>query len=130
MLPKIVEAFSDHGWQTKHLLNGDLSLKKEKIKLHWGNVQFDESVKWAHNGEKGSLLFPLSWLSRHVVEFYGMEIHVVAPELQYVLKENPALLNPNWLMREKDILDRENLRDILLQKGTEICSLHTLVTSI
>ena len=49
-----------------------------------------------------------------------MEIHVVAPELQYVLKEHPELLNPDWLIKEKDIHDKEHLRDILIQKGTEI----------
>lgn len=79
---------------------------------------------------KGSLLFPLAWLSLDAVEFYGTEIHVVAPELQYVLKTHPELLNPDWQIREKDILDKEHLRDILIQKGTEICSLHKLVTSI
>ena len=59
------------------------------------------------------LLFPRSWLNPDIVEFYETGIHVVAPELQFVLKEHPALLNPDWLPSEKDILDKEHLRDIL-----------------
>ena len=127
---KIREAFSEHGWQAKNLINGDLKVKKDGVKIHLGNVEFDEFARWTHNGDKGSLLFPLSWLSRTVVEFYGMKIHVVAPELQYVLKEHPELLNPDWIMREKDILEKEYLRDMLVQQGIEICSLYKLVKSI
>jgi hypothetical protein len=58
---------------------------------------------------EGSLLFPLSWLSRTAVEFYGMKIHVVAPELQYILKERPSLLNPGCRMRETDKIEKEHL---------------------
>ena len=65
-----------------------------------------------------------------MVEFYGMGIHVVAPELQYVLKEHPESLNTDWLLREKDILDKVCLQDILLQKGADIGSLHKLVASL
>ncbi len=83
------EAFSQHGWQTKNLANGDLKLKKDGIQVQLGNVEFGEVATWTHNGEKGSLLFPAAWLSLDVVEFYGMELHVAAPELQYVLKEHP-----------------------------------------
>ena len=87
-------------------------------------------AKWTHNGEKGSLLFPCSWLNEEATEFYGREVHVVAPELQYVLKENPELLNPDWMVREKDIFDKEYLRDILLKRKIDICSLHELVSSM
>jgi len=59
-----------------------------------------------------------------------MEIHVVASELQYVLKEHPELLNPDWVIREKDVLERGYLQDILLKKGIDVCSLHELVISI
>lgn len=126
----IAAAFSKHGWQAKHLANGDLKVEKDYVKIHLGNVEFHEFARWTHNGERGSLLFPRSWLSETVVKFYGIGVHVVAPELQYVLKEHPEFLNPNWLLREKDILEKEYVRDILVQKGTEICSLHKLVKSI
>jgi hypothetical protein len=130
LLSEIMEAFSNRGWQTKVLVNGDLSLKKEGVKVHLGNLEFGELARWTHNGEQGALLFPLSWLSPDVIKFYGMGIHVVAPELQYVLKEHPELLNPDWLLREKDRHDKEYLRDILMQKGTEICSLYQLVIRV
>ena len=127
---KFAEAFSSHGWQTENLVNGDLKLKKDSLKVHLGNVEFGEAAKWTHNGEKGSLLFPVSWLNLDVVEFSGMELHVIASELQYVLKDRPELLNPDWLIREKDVLEKEYLQDILVKKGIDVCSLHELIISI
>jgi hypothetical protein len=124
-----VETFSGHGWQTKDLENGDLSLKKDNVKVQLGNVEIGEAARWTHNGEQGTLLFPASWLSMETIEFYGMEVHVVAPELQYVLKECPELLNPAWIIRKKDIPEKEHLRRILLEKGIDVCSLHELISS-
>lgn len=124
---KFVEVFSGHGWETKSLMNGDLRLKKDGVKVHLGNVEFSEVAKWTHNGEKGSLLFPVSWLSLDAVEFYGTELHVAAPELQYVLKEHPELLNLDWLIREKDVLEKEYLQDILVNKKIVVCSLHKFI---
>ena len=129
MKSKLAEAVLDHGWQTKNLANGDLQLKKDNIKVQLGNVECKDLVRWTHNGEMGSLFFPVSWLSLEGIEFQGIELHVVAPELQYVLKERPALMNPDWLIREKDILDKKYLQDILLKNGTDISVLHKLVTS-
>src|SRR5574341_676808 len=117
---RFVEAFSNYGRQAENVVNGDLRLKKEDIKVHLGNVEFGEHAEWTHNGEKGSLLFPISWLSLDVIEFSGTEVHVIATELQYVLKERPELLNPDWLIREKDVLEREYLQEILLKKGIEV----------
>lgn len=127
---RFAEAFSSHGWQSHVYENGDLRLKKDDVRLHLGNVELGEVVRWTHNGEKGSLLFPPAWLSPEVMPFHGTELHVVAAELQYVLKEHPEFLNPDWQIREKDILEKECLRDMLLNKGIDVCSLHTLVSSV
>lgn len=127
---QFAETFSHHGWQTKDLENGDLSLKKGNVRVHLGNVEAGDVARWTHNGEKGALLFPVSWLSLDTIEFYGRELHVVAPELQYVLKEHPELLNPDWHNRAKDILAKEYLLEILLKRGIDVCSLHELVTSL
>jgi hypothetical protein len=124
------EVFSNHGWQTHTYSNGDLRLKKDSIKLQLGNVEIDEVVRWTHNGEKGSLLFPLSWLRADVMPLYEMDLHVVAPELQYVLKEHPELMNPGWLPREQDILEKEYLRELLLKRGIDIRSLPKRVRSL
>jgi hypothetical protein len=51
----------------------------------------------------------------------------VAAELQYVLKEHPELLNPDWPIRDKDRLERAYLEDLLRGKGIELCALHKLV---
>ena len=108
---EFVEAFSSHGWQTEHLVNGDLRLKKDGIKVHLGNVEVGEVARWTHNGEQGSLLFPASWLNPKVVVFCGIELHVITPELQYVLKAHPGLLNPHRKSRDQDILEKERLRN-------------------
>jgi hypothetical protein len=127
---KFAETFSSYAWQAENLANGDLKLKKDGVKVHLGNVEIGEASKWTHNGERGALLFPVSWLNFDVAEFCGMEIHVVASELQYVLKEHPELLNPDWVIREKDVLEKGYLQDILLKKGIDVCSLHELVIGI
>lgn len=98
--------------------------------MHLGNVEIGNVAKWTHNGERGALFFPVAWLGLDVVEFHGRELHVVAPELQYVLKARPELLNPDWIIRQKDILEKECLQNILLSKGIEVCSLHELVSTV
>ena len=124
-----IEAFSSYGWQVQILVNGDLKLKKDCVKVQLGNVELGENAKWTHNSEQGSLFFPASWLKLDSIEFLGMELHVIAPELQYVLKDHPDLLNPNWVLREKDILEKEYLQNILLKRGIDICSLCELIVS-
>ncbi len=124
------EVFSSDGWQTQNLANGDLGLKRDGVKVHLGNVELDEVARWTHNGEKGSLIFPVSWLCPGAVEFCGVVLHVIAPELQFVLKERPGLLNPDWVVRDKDLVEKEYLQKILLEKNVEICSLPGLVMSI
>lgn len=126
---QITETFSGRGRQTKELVNGDLSLKKDNVKVHLGNIEIESVAKWSHNGEKGSLLFPVSWLSQEVIEIYGMEVHIVAPELQYALKEQPALLNPHWQIREKDILDKEYLQEVLFKGGIDVGTLREMISS-
>jgi len=130
LMDRFEEMFAGQGWQAHIYENGDLRLEKDGLKVHLGNVEFGELARWTHNGEKGSLLFPLSWLSPAVMPFHGMDLHVVAAELQYVLKEHPELLNPDWLIREKDIIERECLRDILIKRGIDVSSLHKLITSL
>ncbi len=97
--------------------------------MHLGNVELGEIAKWTHNGEEGSILFPVSWLTFEVVRFSGIELHVIAPELQYVLKEHPEMLNSDWQLREKDVLDKKYLRDILAKKRVDVCSLYKFVIS-
>jgi hypothetical protein len=127
---KFEEVFAGCGWQTEHLENGDLRLRKDNVKVHLGHVELGEVARWTHNGDKGSLLFPVSWLSGDTTEFCGIDLHVIAPELQYVLKEHPEFLNPDWRIRAHDILEMEYLRDVLLKKGLDVGLLYKLVTSM
>jgi len=129
--PMFEEAFSSNDWQCENLCNGDMKLRKDNLKVHLGNVELDNGlVKWTHNGEKGSLLFPVPWLNPNIVGFLEAELHVVAPELQYVLKEHPELLNPDWIIREKDIVEKKYLQDLLVKEKINVCSLCKLIISI
>ena len=105
-------------WDVKTVLNGHLLVaRKDGIKLHLGNVEIDDVVNWRHNGDSGTITFPASWLREHLVDFCGVQVHIVEPELGYVLKTNPDLMNPEWKPREKDKLDIKPLEKILVQKG-------------
>jgi hypothetical protein len=117
---QFVEAFLNYGWRAEDLVNGDLKLKKDRVKAHLGNVD----VVMLQSGR----IMVREALSSSC--FMAEPRYVVASELQYVLKERPELLNPDWLIREKDILEKVHLRDILFKKGIDVCSLHKLVTSI
>lgn len=114
--PQFAGAFARQGWQVQYLDNNDLKLRKNGIKVHLGHIEFAAEVKWTHNGEKGYICFPISWLRFEVARFYGIELHVVEPEFQYILKEHPELLNPDWILRDKDKADKAHLRDILEKK--------------
>jgi hypothetical protein len=127
--PKLVEAFAEAGWQAESLENDDLRLKKDGVKIHLGHVQFIFHAKWTHNGKKGALLFPSEWLRIEPVPFYNLKLHVVEPEFQYVLKEHPELLNPEWTRRRKDLQDKQLLREMLLKKYPDLQHLPTLVLS-
>jgi len=42
---KFAETFSSYGWQAENIVNGDLKLKKDGVKVHLGNVEIGEASK-------------------------------------------------------------------------------------
>ena len=123
----LTDRFQADGWQVRRLSNGDLELEKDSTGVQLGNVSFSREVRWTHNGDIGSLFFPRDWLSQQSRRFYDVEIHVVAPEFQYVLLSHPELLNPQWVLREKDIAARARLKTILETDGITVSKLRTMV---
>jgi hypothetical protein len=117
LLLGFAELFVDCGWEVKTLENGDLKAKREGVKVQLGHVEISDIARWTHNGEKGSIWFPVDWLDSKPVVFCGVEIHVVRPEFQYVMIERPQMLNPNWKHRDKDIAARQYLRSYVESKG-------------
>jgi hypothetical protein len=85
----LTEFFQNSGWQVQPLVNGDLKLINDEIEIQLGNVIIAGEACWTHNGRLGSLFFPLAWLNDQSKKFYDIEIHVVEPELQYVLYNHP-----------------------------------------
>ena len=125
---QFAELFEHIGWQVQHLDNGDLKLRKDGLKIQLGHVEFSDKVTWTHNGERGHIYFPVKWLRQEVVQFYDIELHVAEPEFQYVLKEYPEMLNPEWVLREKDIVAKQQLREILERRGIDVDGLGSQVS--
>lgn len=118
LIPKFSELFASDRWQVNVLENGDLKLQRENTKIHLGHVELSDKARWTHNGDKGSIWFPATWLNFESVNFCGVEIHVVNPEFQYVMIERPQMLNPNWKHRVKDISAQKYLRSFI--EGNEV----------
>lgn len=130
LLPQFIRFFENNAWQTSMLENGDLKVERECARIHLGHVELSDKARWTHNGDKGSIWFPLEWLNSKPVNFCGIEIHVVAPELQFVLTERPQMLNPRWKHREKDNVARKYLRKYMEGKRISAQSLFEQVSGV
>ena len=125
---QISQLFNSYGWETKKVINGDLKATKNDIEIHLGNIQINEVVTWTHNGNLGAISFPNHWLNSNPVNFLDVKVHVVEPEFEYAIKNNPHLLNPSWQPREKDLEARQHLKKILEMRHVKMSILHKLVT--
>jgi hypothetical protein len=130
LLPQFTQLFENDGWQTTLLKNGDLKAKQDVVKIQLGHVELSDKVRWTHNGDKGSIWFPREWLNLKSLNFCDVEIHVVAPELQFVLMEQPQLLNPAWRYREKDTIARKYIKGYIEEKGIPPQSLFAQVSNV
>ena len=119
--------FQNTGWSARPLSNGDLKLEKDGVKIHLGHIDIGQDARWTHNGDLGSLYFPQQWLVSAARNFCGLDIHVVAPQLQYVLLAHPELLNPDWEPREQDHTARAFFNSFLETSGIDIDRLRTLI---
>ena len=51
--------------------------------------------------------------------FCGVDVHVVEPEFEFVVKCCPRILNPDWEARPGDAQVREEIRALLAAKGSD-----------
>ena len=127
LIPQFSDLFAGCNWQVNFLENGDLKIMHDDFKVHLGHVEIANKARWTHNGDKGSIWFPSAWLNFQSVDFCGIEIHVVKPEFQYVMLQQPQMLNPNWKLRDKDLAAREYLRNNIESRGNNP---HTLLEQV
>ncbi len=114
----IAQSLDNHGWHVNIYLGAHLlSAKKDGIKLHLGHIEIHQEVVWKHNGLDGAILFPIEWLNKKGIPFHGIAVHVTEPELTYVLKTRPDLMNSCWTARDKDKADLQILEALILKKG-------------
>jgi hypothetical protein len=117
---KLQKIFSDLNWATKVVENGDLVIKKDGMKFHFGHLEIPEdNASWFHNGTKGQIIFPKDWLNEQKMQFKGKHFHAVTPEFQYVLKIHSEFMNPVWKQRAKDKADIRVLTSLLSNKGID-----------
>ncbi|MCB0112266.1 MAG: hypothetical protein KDE53_40360, partial [Caldilineaceae bacterium] len=121
--------FETAGCTVSTVSNGDLVIRGTGIKLHLGHLVVDARARWAHNGDApgGVLEFPTTWLAPDASTFYNQTVHVVKPELEYVLKCRPDLLNPQWTPRPKDVMAKAALEKLLYTQKVEVQDLFTQV---
>jgi len=124
------ELLFSEGWDVKAILNDHLLIAgKDNIKLHLGNIEIDDVVNWRHNGDNGTITFPVGWLREYPIDFYDVQVHVVEPEFSYVIKSLPSLMNPEWVSRGKDQTEIKILEGLLVQRDVESGLLTSLVNS-
>lgn len=134
-LRPLVDAFdarlAGQGWEARHALDDCLlAARREGIKLHLGHIHMGTCVDWKHNGDRGSIRFPSDWLHEEPLDFYGLQVHVVEPELGYVLKTHPGLMNAGWEPRDKDRADLQVLQATLIEKRVDLDALASQVISV
>lgn len=109
--------FENLDWETNIVANGDLVVKKDNVKLHFGHVEIkSDKAIWYHNGQKGQIIFPRAWLNNESIGFQNIRLHAVTPEFQYALKNHPEYMNKEWKNRKKDLADLKVLKEILLKQ--------------
>jgi len=121
--------FLQAGYQTKHLSNKDFLAIKNKVEVHLGHVTIQQGrIEWTHNGDIESIFFPQTWLNKKAHDFYELKTYTVKPEFEYVIKSNPALMNPAWKPRKKDLKAIRELAKILQKQNVDLPSLQEQVT--
>lgn len=132
-------AFKKHGWHCEILLNNQmLNVKKGDLKLHINNVIIKEGrALLKYEGDEGSIVFPQDWLRRVPVPFYDTVLHVVEPQLIYVLKSNPHFCNPDYEQWDdekrkkranRDTQDILVLKKMLIDRNVNVKALKQLVS--
>ncbi|MEZ4861385.1 MAG: GNAT family N-acetyltransferase [Caldilineaceae bacterium] len=123
------QQFATAGCTVSTVANGDPVVRGTGIKLHLGQLMVDGRARWVHNpnAPDGVLEFPATWLALEASTLYNQTVHVVKPELEYVLKCRPDLLNPQWTPRPKDVTAKAALEKMLYAEKVEVQDLFTQV---
>ncbi len=117
--PQLAALFAQHRWPCKVVANGDLSPRRGGFRMQLGNITLDEGVRWSFNGDKGFVVFPRTWLLAEPVCFCGVQVHVVAPEFEYMVKCCPQIFNPDWHARPRESEALARVRSMLEARGVD-----------
>ena len=127
--PELAALFARKRWPAKVVSNGDLSPRRSGYRMQLGNITIaGDRVRWTFAGEAGFLEFPRSWLHPGPVRFCGVDVHVVEPEFEYVIKCCPQMFNPDWKARANDDEVRSHIRALLDRRHVDPDELYAQIS--
>lgn len=98
------DAFKQKGYLTEYISDIDMfKVNRYGCKVGFNRLEIaGDTAMWRHIGNEGTVYFPLSWLSKTPVNFYGIPILISGAEFEYAIKAKVKLLSPIWELRDKD----------------------------
>lgn len=127
--PQLATLFAQHHWPATVVGHGDLAPQRGAYRMQLSNITVEgDRVRWIFSGAAGFLEFPRHWLHPHPVRFCGIDVHVVEPEFEYIVKCCPQMFNPEWRMREQDVAARDQIRALLERRGINPETLYTQIS--
>ena len=119
VLPEMEARFASLRYATRFLDAWGI-LRVERGGTHAGMNRLErdgERAMWRHIGDQGTVFFPFAWLDGAPRYFYGVPVYAAGAELDYALKANVRLLNPEWVPREQDAEALQRLEEELGRRG-------------
>ncbi len=74
---------------------------------------------WRHIGKQGTVYFPTAWLDGAPRDFHGVPVYAAGAELDYAIKREVRLLNPEWRPRPSDAEALARAEEALLGRGVD-----------
>jgi hypothetical protein len=113
--------YADRGYLIEYSEDFDiLAISRDGYHAAFNRLEVDgETAMWRHIGNAGTVYFPARWLDPAPRDFCGVPVLLAGAEFDYVLKTNVGMLNPQWVLRDKDRAAVARLEEILATTGSE-----------
>lgn len=95
-----------------------LEVKSGLVHASLNPLQINGKVaEWMHIGNEGSVYFPSEWLDQIPRSFYNIKVYTSGIRFEYAVKTKISMLNPEWNLREKDLLAIKYMKEKLDERG-------------
>lgn len=121
VLPEMTALFGERGYRVTFLEEWHiLRIDRDGLHAAFNRLERDgDTALWRHIGDRGTVYFPYAWLDDAPRAFHGVPVYAAGAELDYALKAEVRLLNPEWRPRERDVLARQALERALADRGID-----------